>query len=102
MGLLLTPQLVPQRCDVPCRVVEGQAYIAYTDHEATSLLTLNDTGTAVWGLIDGRRSIQQILEALEVQFAAPSPETLRREALAFVERLVQERLIRFEQPTPVA
>ena len=89
----LTLACIPRRCDAPCRVVEGQAYIAYTDHEATSLLTLNDTGTAVWALIDGRHSVRQILEALEAQFATPSPETLRQEALTFLERLQQERLM---------
>ena len=82
--------------------MEGQAYIAYTDQRATSLLTLNDTGTAVWELIDGRRSVRQILEALEAQFAAPSPEALRQEALAFLERLHQEHLITLPAPQGAA
>ena len=91
--MLLSLRLVPQRCEVPHRLVEGQAYIAYTDREATSLLTLNDTGTAVWALIDGRRSIGDILESLNAQFAASSQDTLRQEALAFLELLHQEHLI---------
>ena len=96
--MLLNMQAIPQRLEATCRVVEGKAYIAYTDAEATSLLTLNDTGTAVWALIDGRRSVGDILVALETQFAAPSPETLRQEALAFLEQLHREHLITIPAP----
>lgn len=98
--VLLNPKLIPQRIEAPCRVVEGKAYLAYTDQEATSLITLNDTGTAVWELIDGRCSISDILAALETQFAASSPETLRQEALAFLEQLHREHLVAFP-PSPV-
>ena len=93
LRMLLTLDAIPVRAPFPFRVVEGRTFLAQTTEEGTWLLTLNDTGTAIWSLIDGHRSVRRIIQALQAGYAADAGETLVQETQAFVERLAQEQVI---------
>ncbi len=53
----------------------------------------NTTGSRIWELLEEGRTPAEILAQLEQEYQAP-PDQLRREVEEFVERLVNERILR--------
>lgn len=78
-------------CTVDGRVVALQPLLAAGGQPL--LGTLNATATAIWQLVDGRRTVAEILAALADRYPdAPAPQR-EAETLALVERLVAARLL---------
>lgn len=69
---------------VAARVVDGAAVIILAD--AGEVNVLNPVGTRVWELIDGTRSIEDIIGVIAREYAV-SPADASRDVLAFVEEL---------------
>ena len=62
-----------------------------------SIFTLNEVGTLVWELIDGRTNISQIVEAICGHYDG-EPEQVKEDVLAFLGDLKTEGLIQlFEE-----
>jgi pyrroloquinoline quinone biosynthesis protein D len=59
------------------------------------VLRLKDTARAVLERCDGRRTFEQIVQELEVTYNASDPAKIRQDAVAFLERLQQKRLVDF-------
>jgi hypothetical protein len=59
---------------IAARVVDGKALIVVIDHK--QLHTLNDVGTRIWELCDGR-SVAAIADAVALEFAVDRPTALR-------------------------
>ena len=53
---------------------------------------VNDTGGRIWNLIDGERTLPEIVDALRGELAS-APESLEVEAAEFVESLRARRLV---------
>lgn len=76
------------------------AYQPLADGEGGVLLSLetgeyhgvNDTGGRIWSLIDGERTVPEIVAALRQQLSG-APESLEAEAAEFVESLRSRRLV---------
>lgn len=77
------------------RVVDAQAVIALAD--TAMIQILNDVGTRVWNLIDGHRSVQEIVAAvrgqLETEGYSSVSEGLDRDVEIFFEDLSAHGLI---------
>jgi hypothetical protein len=58
-----------------------------------SIYTLNEVGTAVWRLVDGRRTVGEIVTAIADQFDV-TREQAERDTLEFIEALRSEGLVR--------
>ena len=58
-------------------------------------LRLQDTARAVLERCDGHRTFEQIVQELEVTYNASDPAKIRQDAVAFLERLQQKRLVDF-------
>jgi pyrroloquinoline quinone biosynthesis protein D len=56
---------------------------------------LKDTARAVLERCDGNRTFEQIVQELEVAYSASDPAKIRQDAVAFLERLQQKRLVDF-------
>lgn len=56
---------------------------------------LKGTGQAVLERCDGNRTFEQIVQELEVAYSASDPAKIRQDAVAFLERLQQKRLVDF-------
>jgi len=76
--------------DAAYRVYDGQATIVIPNRAAVHVL--NPVGTMVWGLIDGVRTVGQIVDAVTTEYEAPSDE-VRRDVLAFVSDLRQNGMV---------
>ena len=59
------------------------------------VLRLKDTARAVLERCDGHRTFEQIVQELEVTYNAADPAKIRQDAIAFLERLRQKRLVDF-------
>jgi hypothetical protein len=68
---------------IAARVVDGKALIVVIDHK--QLHTLNEVGTRVWELCDGR-SVAAIAQALQAEFAVDEATALR-DVQQFVQQL---------------
>jgi pyrroloquinoline quinone biosynthesis protein D len=58
-------------------------------------LRLQDTARAVLERCDGQRTFEQIVQELEATYSASDPVKIRQDAVAFLERLRQKRLVDF-------
>ena len=59
------------------------------------VLRLKDTARAVLERCDGHRTFEQIVQELEVTYNASNPAKIRQDAIAFLERLQQKRVVDF-------
>ncbi len=64
---------------VAFRVIEGEALLVFLDDTAAageSLYVLNDTATAIWELINGKRTVPQIAAALTKEYEISQKEAV--------------------------
>lgn len=59
---------------------------------AGAVLVLNDVGRAIWGLIDGRRTIDALAEQICAEYEV-EPAQARADIAAFVEQLAAKGLV---------
>jgi hypothetical protein len=80
--------------DIVAREIEGEIIIVplvsgIGDME-DELYTLNETGQAIWKLLDGKRNLNEVATELEKEFDG---EEIRRDVLGFVTELVRKRIL---------
>ena len=82
--------------DVVAREIEGELIIiplvAGIGDMEDELYTLNDTGKAIWNLLDGQATLDEIISALSQEFDAP-PGEIEQDVLGLVEELVKRRML---------
>ena len=84
----------PLRKSVPWRNLDTEALVV--DVKGGLLYPLNSVGARIWDLCDGARSVDEIVGVLADEFAAPET-TIRTDAIEFIERLADARLISLER-----
>ena len=72
------------------RTIEGEAVILSMDTKV--FRGLNAVGSRVWELIDGRRSVDEIVELVAGEFEV-APDVAARDVSAFVEQLLAKGLV---------
>ncbi len=80
--------------DIVAREIQGEVIIVplaagLTDME-DELYTLNETGRAIWKLMDGRRTLQQIIDDLSQEFES---EEIGDDVRDFVGELLKKRIL---------
>jgi len=80
--------------DIVAREIEGEIVIvpliAGIGDADDDLYTLNETGQAVWKLLDGVRTLGQVTEELSEEFEG---EEIAQDVLGFVRELVKRRIL---------
>lgn len=92
---LLRTILSPSQ-DVVAREIEGAVILVpltsgIGDME-DEIYTLNETGRAIWNLLDGKRTLREVFDALSDQFDAPREE-IERDLIGLAEELLKRRII---------
>lgn len=72
------------------RVIEGEAVILSLDTKV--FRGLNAVGSRVWELIDGRRSLDDIVAQIIGEFEV-APDVAARDVATFVAELIDKRLV---------
>jgi len=82
--------------DVVAREIEGEIVIIPLVSDIgdieDELYTLNETGRAVWGKLDGARPLRRVAAELAEEFEAPI-EDIERDVLGLVRELVSRRMV---------
>jgi hypothetical protein len=81
---LVTRDLAGEKIVVPVRGKVG---------DLNSIYTLNEVANAIWLLIDGKRSIAEIVERLEQEYHV-DPTTLANDVCRVLDELSSEGLVR--------
>ena len=84
----------PLRKSVPWRTLDTEALVV--DVKGGLLYPLNSVGARIWDLCDGVRSVDEIVGVIADEFAAPET-TIRTDAIEFIERLADAKLISLER-----
>jgi hypothetical protein len=56
------------------------------------LFTLNETGRAIWGKLDGKKSLQIVVDELCAEFEAPKEE-IEKDVLGLTEELIKRQML---------
>lgn len=72
------------------RVYDGQATVVLPDRGEVKVL--NEVGSLVWERIDGKRTVEQILEAVLEDYEI-GPEEARRDVLDFISALREHGMV---------
>lgn len=82
--------------DVVAREIEGELIIvpltAGIGDMEDELYTLNETGKAIWGKLDGTRTLGQIAAELADEYAAPAAD-IKRDVTGLVGELVRRKML---------
>jgi hypothetical protein len=62
--------------------------------DLNSIFTLNEVGTTIWELIDGKNSVREIAEAICKTYEV-IPEVAEKDAIDFLRSIEEAGLIRF-------
>jgi hypothetical protein len=90
------PDLHPQ---VAARVVNGQAVIVLAD--SGEVTVINESGTQIWGWIDGKRSVGEIAAALETHYGLPAA-TAQADTEEFLQTMSELQAVVLRAPAGVA
>ena len=82
--------------DVVAREIEGELIIvplvAGIGDMEDELYTLNETGKAIWVLLDGKRSLGGVIASLAKDYEASTGE-IEQDVLGLIEELVRRRML---------
>jgi hypothetical protein len=82
--------------DVVAREIEGELIIvplaAGIGDMEDELYTLNDTGQAIWGKLDGARTLGQIAAELAEEYDAPA-DAIQRDVVGLVSELAWRNMV---------
>ena len=77
------------------RVIEGQALVMQA--EGAQVHVLNEVGTRVWGLLDGKRTVEEIIGLVKEQLLAEDyeqfPANLAADVTGFVDDLEKRGIV---------
>ena len=82
--------------DLVTRDVAGETIIVPIKNKVgdlNSIFTLNEIGTVIWGLIDGKRSVSEIAKAVSETYEV-KPEIAEKDTLEFLNTLQEAGLLR--------
>ena len=82
--------------DVVAREIDGSLIIVpltsgVGDLE-DDLFSMNETGTEIWNLLDGRKTLKEAVATLEKKYRG-SPDEIERDVAGIVEELLKRRMI---------
>jgi hypothetical protein len=56
------------------------------------LFSMNETGTEIWNMLDGKKTVQEVVEALVRQYRA-EPDEIEQDVAGIVAELLKRRML---------
>jgi len=82
--------------DVVAREIEGELIIvplaAGIGDAEDDLYTMNETGKAIWGRLDGKRTLRDVSAELAAEFNAP-PGEIEKDVLGLAAELARRKML---------
>jgi coenzyme PQQ biosynthesis protein PqqD len=76
---------------------EAAGTVVLLDLDGGQYFSLDDAGSRVWDLCDGRRSVAEIVGILRGEYEAPA-ETIERDVIELLNDLTDEKLLDEDRP----
>ena len=76
--------------DIAWRVIDGEALVV--SPKDSLIYPLNDVGTRIWELLDGKRTVSDIASAICVEFEADA-KAIQDDVMDFIEGLSKAGLV---------
>ena len=96
-GLTVPDRPIPNPAAVRDDGEDGWTLLVNPD--TAGAMAVNATGALVWSLVNGKRTIEEIIAAVKGRFPN-APETVRDDVLAYLTKLTEEGFIGQEIPFP--
>lgn len=94
-------QIYLPSADVVARVIDGELILvplaAGVGDAEDALFTLNETGQAIWNLLDGKRSLRDIAGQLAAGFEA-APGEIEEDITGLMSELLSRRMVTLKSP----
>lgn len=88
--------------DVVARLIDGELILvplaAGVGDAEDALFTLNETGQAIWNLLDGKRSLRDIAVQLAAGYEAP-PGEIEEDVIGLIAELRLRRMVTIQSPS---
>ncbi len=82
--------------DVVAREIEGELIIVPLatgiGEDEDDLFTMNQTGKEIWNRLNGENRLQDVVEELSTEFAAPARE-IEKDVVEFVRELMKRKML---------
>jgi hypothetical protein len=82
--------------DLVCREIEGELIIvplvAGMGDMEDELFTLNETGKAIWGKLDGKKSLKAVASELSSEYQAPLGE-IEKDVIGLITELLKRKML---------
>ena len=88
---------VPVKAEILTHEVTDSDEVVIYDSESRQLLVLNDFAAGVWLLIDGKRSVYELGQAI-TDCVSVDPETVARDVRTFLEQLADRSIVAWRTP----
>jgi len=76
--------------DTASRIIDGEAVIVTPQKGVVTVL--NETGSGIWQLLDGRNTVEDIINVISSEFSV-SREEARKDTLCFIEELIEKDMV---------
>ena len=86
----LTDKIPVKSPQTASRLIDNEAVIVVP--QESEVKVLNESGSRIWELIDGKRDIRQIAEQISGEFEVP-PEQALKDITGFVRELLKKQLV---------
>jgi hypothetical protein len=88
---MLSVNMVPvPNPEVVGRIVDNEAVLVLPGKGEVKVL--NEVGSLIWSLVDGRRSIKEIAAQINAEYKVSQPEA-ENDALAFIQQLMDKGIV---------
>jgi len=88
---MLSVNMVPvPNPEVVGRIVDNEAVLVLPGKGEVKVL--NEVGSLIWSLVDGRRSIKEIATQINAEYKVSQPEA-ENDALAFIQQLMDKGIV---------
>ena len=85
----LSPDVVARDIDGELIIVPLTSGIGDFDDE---IFTLNETGCAIWRSLDGKKSLKEVAQSLEMEFVA-TPGEIETDVVGLVKELAKRKMV---------
>lgn len=76
--------------DIAWRIIDGEAFLV--NPKASLIYPLNAVATRIWQLLDGEKSVEEIICIMQEEFKQ-NKEIIKKDALEFLDKLLKASLI---------
>jgi coenzyme PQQ biosynthesis protein PqqD len=92
--LLPSNDLIAKEVDEEFIIVVIKAGVSNIEDD---LFSLNDTGEAIWNLLDGKRTVSEVIEILKSEYQA-TDNTIEQDVFHMLDQLLQKNILIEIQP----